>query len=201
MPSTRISRCLDVAAATIGLALASPVLVIAAVAIKVADPGTVLYRQPRTGINGRPFAILKLRTMTSDAEHQGLGLLVAQNDPRITRPGKWLRASSIDELPQLWNVLRGDMALVGPRPTVKSQTDQYTPQQRRRLEVKPGLTGWAQINGRNSLSWPERIELDVWYVEHKSLALDFAIILKTPLALLKPAALYGPAGATRDLNG
>jgi lipopolysaccharide/colanic/teichoic acid biosynthesis glycosyltransferase len=127
-------------------------------------------------------------------------MIVAANDARITRPGRWLRLTSLDETPQLWNVLRGDMAIVGPRPTISSQVERYTSHQCRRLEVLPGITGWAQVNGRNSLSWADRIELDVWYVEHKSLWLDLKVIARTPRALIPTSALYGPDGVTRDLE-
>lgn len=180
----------------VGLLLTSPLLVAAALAIKLSDRGPVLYKQERIGQGGQPFTILKLRTMTVGAENNGLGLLIAENDSRITAPGRVLRASSIDELPQLLNVLRGEMALVGPRPTVASQVEQYTAEQRRRLDVKPGLTGWAQVNGRNRLSWPQRIALDVWYVENKSLWLDLVIMARTPFALLNGKAVYGPSGGT-----
>lgn len=179
--------------------IASPILICAVIAIKVSDRGPVLYKQERVGKNGRPFTILKLRTMTVGAENIGLGLSVAHNDSRITVAGSVLRATSVDELPQLINVLRGEMSLVGPRPTVASQVERYNHEQRRRLEVKPGLTGWAQINGRNTLSWPERIVLDVWYVDNRSVWLDIKIIAMTPKALLNPISLYGPSGINTDL--
>lgn len=193
------SRCLDILGSLVGLLALSPLLATAALAIKLSDRGPVLYRQQRVGKDGSLFTILKLRTMSVGAESKGLGLLIAHNDARITRPGKVLRASSIDELPQLVNVLRGDMALVGPRPTVMSQVEKYTPEQLRRLEVRPGLTGWAQINGRNSLSWPERINLDVWYVDNKSLWLDLKILARTPGSLLKRESIYGPSGINAGL--
>jgi len=198
MGKISVNRMLDILGSAAGLAAASPVLALSALAIKVADGGPVLYRQERIGLGGEPFTILKLRTMSVGAERKGLGLQVSSNDSRITKPGKLLRASSIDELPQLINVLRGDMALVGPRPTVRSQVQKYTPQQRRRLEVKPGLTGWAQVNGRNSLSWPDRIGLDVWYVDNKTLTLDLKILVRTPGALLKSSSLYGATGVNPD---
>lgn len=191
-----VSRSLDVFGSIVGLLITSPLLVAAALAIKLSDRGPVLYKQERIGQGGQPFTIVKLRTMTVGAENNGLGLLIAENDSRITAPGSVLRASSIDELPQLLNVLWGDMALVGPRPTVASQVAQYTAEQRRRLDVKPGLTGWAQVNGRNRLSWPERIALDIWYVENKSLWLDLVILARTPLSLLDGKAVYGPSGGT-----
>lgn len=199
MGSISSSRSLDILGSITGLLLASPILVVSAVAIKLSGGGPVLYKQERIGKDGKPFTMYKLRTMTVGAENKGLGLLIAQNDSRITRVGRILRTSSVDELPQLLNVLRGEMALVGPRPTVISQVERYTSEQRRRLEVKPGLTGWAQINGRNTLSWPERISLDVWYVENRSVWLDISILARTPIALLNAGSVYGPSGANGDL--
>jgi lipopolysaccharide/colanic/teichoic acid biosynthesis glycosyltransferase len=178
-----VNRALDVAGASVALALASPVLAVAALAIKLEDRGPVLYRQRRVGKDGSEFELLKLRTMVPDAEMHGAGFAVNRGDPRITRMGRLLRRLSLDELPQLWNVVRGEMSLIGPRPTLQYQVDQYTPRQRRRLEVKPGITGWAQIHGRASLPWEERIELDVWYVENRSPRVDLKILLRTPLAL------------------
>jgi lipopolysaccharide/colanic/teichoic acid biosynthesis glycosyltransferase len=176
-------RGLDVVVAGLGLIVASPVLALAALAIKLEDRGSVLYRQQRVGKDGGDFELLKLRTMVVGAEKLGAGYAVNRGDPRITRVGRALRRLSLDELPQLWNILRGDMSVVGPRPTLRYQVDNYTARQRRRLEVKPGLTGWAQVNGRASLPWDERIELDVWYVEHRSIWLDLRILARTPLAL------------------
>jgi lipopolysaccharide/colanic/teichoic acid biosynthesis glycosyltransferase len=178
-----LNRALDVAAAGVGLAVASPVLALAALAIKLEGSGPVLYRQRRVGLNGEEFELLKLRTMEVGAEEKGAGFAVDKGDPRITRVGRLLRRLSIDEVPQLWNVVRGDMSLVGPRPTLAYQVERYTPRQRRRLDVKPGITGWAQIHGRARLPWEERIELDVWYVEHHSAWLDLKILARTPLAL------------------
>jgi lipopolysaccharide/colanic/teichoic acid biosynthesis glycosyltransferase len=183
-------RALDLIGAAVGLTLSAPVLAAAAVAVRLEDDGPVFFRQERVGQDGRPFEVLKLRTMIVDAHTQGAGYAVDKGDSRITRIGHLLRKTSIDELPQLWNVLRGEMSLVGPRPTLAYQVERYTDRQRRRLEVKPGLTGWAQINGRASLSWPERIELDVWYVEHRSLALDLRILLRTVSVLLRPGVVY-----------
>ncbi len=178
-----MNRAADVALASVGLAIASPVLAAAAAATRLQDGGPVLYRQRRVGKDGEEFELLKLRTMVVGAEHQGAGLAVAQGDSRITRTGRILRRLSIDELPQLWNVIRGDMSLIGPRPTLAYQVERYTPRQRRRLEVRPGLTGWAQVHGRAALPWDERIELDVWYVEHRSARVDLKILALTPLAL------------------
>jgi lipopolysaccharide/colanic/teichoic acid biosynthesis glycosyltransferase len=179
-----VNRALDVAGASLGLVLASPFLAASALAIKLEDGGPVLYRQRRVGKDGEDFELLKLRTMVVGAESQGAGWAVNEGDPRITRAGRLLRRLSLDELPQLWNVVRGDMSLIGPRPTLRYQVEKYTDRQRRRLEVKPGITGWAQIHGRAALPWEERIELDVWYVEHRSPLLDVKILLRTPLALL-----------------
>jgi lipopolysaccharide/colanic/teichoic acid biosynthesis glycosyltransferase len=179
-----MNRPADVLGASIGLVLASPVLAAAAVAIKLEDGGPILYRQRRVGYQGRDFDLLKLRTMVVGAERQGAGYAVNRGDPRITRTGRVLRRLSLDELPQLWNIVRGDMSLIGPRPTLRYQVEEYTPRQRRRLDVKPGLTGWAQVHGRTKLPWDERIELDVWYVEHRSPWLDLKILLRTPLALV-----------------
>ena len=178
-----MNRAADVLGASLGLVLASPVLAAAAVAIKLEDGGPVLYRQQRVGYRGEDFELLKLRTMVVGAEKQGAGFAVNRGDPRITRTGRLLRRLSLDELPQLWNVVRGDMSLIGPRPTLRYQVEQYTPRQRRRVDVKPGLTGWAQVNGRTKLPWDERIELDVWYVEHRSPWVDLKILLRTPLAI------------------
>ena len=178
-----MNRAADVAAAGLGLAVASPLLAAAAPAIKLEDGRPVLYRQRRVGLGGEEFDLLKLRTMVVGAERIGAGPAVNQGDPRITRVGRILRRLSLDELPQLWNVVRGEMSLIGPRPTLRYQVERYTERQRRRLDVKPGITGWAQIHGRAALPWEERIELDVWYVENRSPWLDVKILLRTPLAL------------------
>jgi lipopolysaccharide/colanic/teichoic acid biosynthesis glycosyltransferase len=178
-----VRRALDILAAAAGLILASPLLLLGALAVKLEDRGPVLYRQIRVGKDGEDFELLKLRTMVVGAESIGAGYAVSAGDARITRSGRVLRKTSIDELPQLWNVVRGDMSLVGPRPTLRYQVERYSPRQARRLEVKPGITGWAQVNGRAALPWDERIELDVWYVEHRSAWLDLRILARTPLAL------------------
>jgi lipopolysaccharide/colanic/teichoic acid biosynthesis glycosyltransferase len=179
-----LNRVVDAVGAGLGLALASPVLAAAAAAIKLDDGGPVFYRQRRVGRDGEEFELVKLRTMVVGAEGQGAGFAINAGDPRITRVGRLLRRLSIDELPQLWNVVRGDMSLIGPRPTLAYQVERYTPRQRRRLEVKPGITGWAQIHGRAALPWEDRIELDVWYVENRSPRVDLKILLRTPRALL-----------------
>jgi lipopolysaccharide/colanic/teichoic acid biosynthesis glycosyltransferase len=184
------SRALDIAIAVAVLAVTGPVLALAALAIRLESRGPVLYRQRRVGLGGEPFELWKLRTMVPRAETMGAGVYVLEGDPRITRTGRLLRRFSLDELPNLVNVLKGDMAVVGPRPTVQEQVDRYTERQRRRLDVKPGITGWAQVNGRTSLPWPERIELDVWYVEHRSLRLDLEILLKTARMLATGHGLY-----------
>jgi lipopolysaccharide/colanic/teichoic acid biosynthesis glycosyltransferase len=178
-----VNRAADVALAGVGLVLASPILAAAVLAVKLEDGGPVLFRQGRVGKDGEDFELFKLRSMVVDAERQGTGYAVDRGDARITRVGRFLRRTSIDELPQLWNVVRGDMSVIGPRPTLRYQVDRYTERQRRRLEVRPGLTGWAQIHGRATLPWDERIELDVWYVEHRSPRLDLKILLRTPLVL------------------
>jgi lipopolysaccharide/colanic/teichoic acid biosynthesis glycosyltransferase len=178
-----VNRALDAAGAAVGLAVAAPALGLAALAIKLLDGGPVLFRQQRVGKDGAEFELLKLRTMVVGAETKGAGFAVDEGDPRITRTGRMLRRLSLDELPQLWNVLRGDMSIIGPRPTLRYQVDRYTERQRRRLEVKPGLTGWAQIHGRARLPWDDRIELDVWYVEHRTPLVDLTIIARTPFAL------------------
>ena len=161
-----MNRLFDVLISGAALFVTSPVMIAAILAIRLETDGTPIYRQRRVGKDGAPFELLKLRTMVAGAEYLGAGLAVNEGDPRITRIGGLLRRFSLDELPNLINVLRGEMAIVGPRPTIQAQVDQYTDRQRRRLEVKPGITGWAQVNGRASLPWHERIELDIWYVEH-----------------------------------
>jgi lipopolysaccharide/colanic/teichoic acid biosynthesis glycosyltransferase len=186
-----LPRVADVALASLGLALASPVLAIAAVAIKLTSRGPVIYRQRRVGRDGEPFDLLKLRTMRLGADPVGVGTPVLHGDPRVTRAGRTLRRFSLDELPNLVNVLRGEMAIVGPRPTLAAQVDLYTARQRRRLEVKPGLTGWAQVNGRAGIPWEERIELDVWYVDHRSPTLDLRVLGRTVRLLATGHGLYG----------
>jgi lipopolysaccharide/colanic/teichoic acid biosynthesis glycosyltransferase len=197
-----ITRALDLMIAGIGTAVTAPLVAALALAVRLESPGDPIYRQARVGKDGQPFEIFKLRTMVSGAEFQGAGIALAQGDPRITRVGAVLRRYSLDELPNLWNVLRGEMAIVGPRPTVDSQVHQYTPRQRGRLAVRPGLTGWAQVNGRTSLPWPQRIELDLWYVEHRSLALDLRILARTVSLVLTGAGLYkGATGGWQEPPG
>ncbi len=191
-------RAFDVVVAAAALALTSPILAVAIVAIRLESKGHPIYRQRRVGRDGEPFELIKLRTMVSGAETMGAGLAVNHGDARITRVGAVLRRFSLDELPNLVNVLRGEMSIVGPRPTVQVQVDQYTDRQRRRLEVKPGITGWAQVNGRASLPWHERIELDVWYVDNRSLLLDLRILARTARMLATGQGLYkGETGGWR----
>jgi lipopolysaccharide/colanic/teichoic acid biosynthesis glycosyltransferase len=190
-----IRRLIDILVATTVLLLCSSILLLAMLAIRLESRGAAIYRQRRSGRDGTVFELLKLRTMVDGAEHIGAGLAINANDSRITRVGSLLRRSSLDELPNLVNVLRGEMSLIGPRPTIPAQVEQYTDRQRGRLAIKPGITGWAQVNGRASLPWSERIELDLYYVEHRSLALDLKIILRTPAMVLAGAGLYkGHAG-------
>jgi lipopolysaccharide/colanic/teichoic acid biosynthesis glycosyltransferase len=186
-----MSRALDIALAGIGLALSAPLMLIAAVAIKLDSRGPVIYRQHRVGKDGRRFEVYKLRTMRPGADPVGVGTPVLEDDPRVTRVGRVLRRVSLDEIPNLVNVLRGELAIVGPRPTLAAQVDLYTERQRRRLEVKPGITGWAQVNGRAGIPWEERIELDIWYVDNRSLALDLRILGRTARLLLTGHGLYG----------
>jgi lipopolysaccharide/colanic/teichoic acid biosynthesis glycosyltransferase len=195
-----MNRAFDVALSAAGLAVAAPVLGAAAAAIKLEDGGPVFYRQTRVGKEGADFELVKLRTMIAGAEKLGAGFAVNEGDPRITRVGRVLRKLSLDELPQLWNVLRGDMSLIGPRPTLRYQVEQYSERQRKRLDVKPGITGWAQVHGRATLPWADRIELDVWYVEHRSPRLDLKILAKTPLALFG-GTYKGDTGGWKGASG
>ena len=175
-----MNRALDVAIAGTGLVLTSPLLAASALAVKLDDRGPILYRQARVGRDGRDFELLKLRTMIVGAETKGAGFAVDRGDPRITRVGRFLRRTSLDELPQLWNVVHGEMSLIGPRPTLRYQVEKYTPRQRRRLEVLPGITGWAQIHGlRGNTSIQKRVEYDLYYIEHWSLLLDLKILART----------------------
>jgi lipopolysaccharide/colanic/teichoic acid biosynthesis glycosyltransferase len=194
-----IRRAFDVAVAGGALLVLSPFLLLATVAIRLESRGSPIYRQRRVGKDGRQFDVLKLRTMVSGAEHMGRGLAVSEGDTRITRVGRFLRRTSLGEVPSLVNVLRGEMSIIGPRPTVPVQVDRYTERQRGRLAVKPGITGWAQVNGRTELSWDERIELDLWYIEHRSLRLDLDIMVRTVRMVLGGHGLYrGETPAWRD---
>jgi len=185
-----IRRTIDVLGGALALILATPVIVVAMLAIRLESRGHPIYRQRRVGKDGRQFDLLKLRTMVDGAEHVGAGLAVNENDPRVTRVGALLRRTSLDELPNLLNVVRGELSFIGPRPTIPVQVAQYTERQRGRLAIKPGITGWAQVNGRTSLPWGERIELDLYYIEHRSPALDLRILLRTVTIVLGGSGLY-----------
>lgn len=171
-----LKRSLDVFLAVLTMILFMPVMIGVALAVRINMGGPVLFTQLRPGLHGRPFRMIKFRTMRNLVDSHGLPLA---DEQRMTRLGAWLRASSLDELPEVWNVLRGDMSIVGPRPLLMAYLPLYTARQARRHEVRPGITGWAQINGRNAISWPQRFDLDVWYVDNRSLLLDFKIFLKT----------------------
>jgi len=179
-----VPRILDTLIALLALIVLSPLLVVAVIAIRLGSPGPAIYRQRRVGLGGREFELLKLRTMVQGSDPVGVGTVVARDDPRVTRVGRLLRRTSLDEIPNLVNVLRGEMAIVGPRPTIPAQVVDYTPRQHRRHEVRPGLTGWAQVKGRAGIPWEERIELDVEYVERRSLALDLRILVQTAWLLV-----------------
>ena len=183
-------RAVDLVLGGIVAALTAPLVALLALVIRLESPGNPIYQQTRVGKAGQSFEIYKLRTMVHGAEFTGARMAIQRGDARITRVGAILRRFSLDELPNLWNVLRGEMSIVGPRPTIPIQVEQYTDRQRGRLAVKPGITGWAQINGRAELPWPERIELDLWYVEHQSLALDVRILARTGRAVLSGQGLY-----------
>jgi len=185
-----IRRAIDIVAGGLMLTLAAPFIALAMLAIRIESKGRAIYKQRRVGRDGRPFDLLKLRTMVDGAEGIGAGLAVNENDPRITRVGALLRRTSLDELPNLLNVVRGEMSLIGPRPTIPVQVAQYTERQRGRLAVKPGITGWAQVNGRSALPWSERIELDLHYIEHRSLSLDLRIVWRTIAIVLGGSGLY-----------
>jgi len=196
-----LRRLFDLVTAAVALVVTSPLLLLALIAVPLESRGSPIYRQRRVGLDGREFEVIKLRTMVSGAENLGAGLAVAENDERVTRLGALLRRSSVDELPNLINVLRGEMAIIGPRPTVGSQVEQYTPRQRGRLTVRPGITGWAQVNGRAGLPWDERIELDLWYIENRSWKLDRQILRRSFSTVLGGEDLYredGPAWTPRD---
>jgi lipopolysaccharide/colanic/teichoic acid biosynthesis glycosyltransferase len=179
-----VPRAFDIAVSIAALALLAPVMLIAAIAVRLSGRGPILYRQRRVGLGGREFQMLKLRTMVEGSDPVGVGRVVTRDDPRVTRAGRLLRRTSLDEIPNLLNVLRGEMAIVGPRPTIPAQVEAYTARQHRRHEVRPGITGWAQVRGRAGIPWEERIELDVWYVDHRSAALDLRILARTAWLLL-----------------
>jgi lipopolysaccharide/colanic/teichoic acid biosynthesis glycosyltransferase len=177
-------RVFDIVVAALALIVLSPAIALAAIAIRLGSRGPAIYRQRRVGLGGHEFELLKLRTMVEGSDPVGVGTVVAREDPRVTRAGRFLRRSSLDELPNLVNVLRGEMAIVGPRPTIPAQVKDYTPRQHRRHEVRPGLTGLAQVQGRAGIPWTERIELDVEYVERRSALLDLQILARTVALLL-----------------
>lgn len=186
----RLKRTIDITFASLGLLILLPLFVALGIAIKLDSSGSVFFRQSRAGKSGKVFSIYKFRTMVNNAQKMGEGVFVKENDTRITRLGKFLRRSSLDELPQLINVVKGEMSLVGPRPTLPYQIENYTEYQKKRLLLRPGITGWAQVNGRNNLSWPEKIEYDVWYVSNISIFLDIKIMFKTMGVLFKKDCLY-----------
>lgn len=195
-----VKRVTDIVISSICLFMLFPILLIIALLIKLDSKGSALFIQERSGKEGKIFKIYKFRSMVTNAHRMGLGLEVAKDDFRITRVGSLIRRLSLDELPQLINVLNGDMSIVGPRPALPHQLEKYTDRQRKRLLVKPGITGWAQINGRNNLDWPERIELDVWYVDNQTFLLDLIILIKTIKVVLSREGSYGKDGVTRDLR-
>ena len=195
----RAKRAVDLLVAVPACAALAPAMGLIALWVRRDSPGPAIFRQRRVGAFGRPFTVLKFRTMVQDAERIGPGLAVTEDDARITRSGRLLRRLSLDELPQLWNVVRGDMSLVGPRPTVPSQVERYTPRQRRRLEARPGLTGRAQVRGRASLPWSARIEIDIEYVDTWSMRLDLAILARTVRVVLAKEGTYKGATGGFDL--
>ena len=193
----RLKRAVDITLCSVGLVLFSPFLALAAVAVKFDSRGPIFFRLRAAGLHAKPFLQLKLRTMVENARDRGDCFETYATDPRITRVGRFLRRWSIDELPQLWNVLRGEMSLVGPRPTFVELAARYSPEQARRLAVLPGITGLAQVNGRNALNWPERMQHDLHYVENYSLWMDFSILVRTMPALLHYEGIYGKDGRVR----
>jgi lipopolysaccharide/colanic/teichoic acid biosynthesis glycosyltransferase len=193
MPAFDPKRLFDVAASGTALVLLSPLFLLVAAAVLVALGRPVLFRQVRPGLDGRPFRLAKFRTMRDAVDSRGRPLGDAE---RLTRFGRFLRSTSLDELPELWNVLRGDMSLVGPRPLLMHYLGHYSPEQARRHEVRPGLTGWAQVNGRNALDWPQKLALDVWYVDNRSFALDLKILWRTVIQVLRRHGITAEGSAT-----
>lgn len=187
-----MKRLLDIVVSIIGLIVLSPILLIVALAVLIAMGRPVLFRQTRPGRGGKPFDMLKFRTMRADTQGGG----VASDAHRLTRTGAFLRRTSLDELPELWNILKGDMSLVGPRPLLMQYLDRYTPEQARRHDVRPGLTGWAQVNGRNALSWEEKFALDTWYVNNRSFGLDVRIMAMTAWQIIRPRGISAEGEAT-----
>jgi lipopolysaccharide/colanic/teichoic acid biosynthesis glycosyltransferase len=189
-----VKRLMDLAIAIPAALISAPLIAVLWLIIRLESPGDPIFRQTRAGLAGVPFEIFKLRTMVQNAQSIGAGDAVVAGDARLTRSGRWLRRTSLDELPNLWNVIRGEMSIVGPRPTLPGQVERYTDRQRIRLQVRPGITGWAQVNGRSSLTWPERIELDIHYVEHRSTRLDLDILVRTVGTLLRSGDVYHEGG-------
>ena len=171
-----MKRLFDIAISAVALLLLSPILLVVATMVRAKLGTPVLFRQARPGLHGRPFTLAKFRTMRDALDHNGRAL---PDEQRLTSFGRTLRSTSLDELPELWNVLKGDMSLVGPRPLLMQYLERYSPDQARRHDVRPGLTGWAQVKGRNALTWPEKLALDVWYVDNRSFLLDLKIIAMT----------------------
>jgi lipopolysaccharide/colanic/teichoic acid biosynthesis glycosyltransferase len=198
--SWRAKLALERFVAVCALVVLSPVFAAIAILIMSDTDLPVFYRQVRVGRGRRPFVMYKFRTMVRDAERMEGGLDLSVDDDRITRVGRWLRTTSLDELPQLINVAKGEMSLIGPRPGLLDQVARYTPRQLRRLEVRPGLTGWAQVRGRNALSWDERIEHDIWYIDHWSPLLDLRIAARTPFVVFSRDGLYGVDGRNPDIG-
>jgi undecaprenyl phosphate N,N'-diacetylbacillosamine 1-phosphate transferase len=193
-----LKRIIDIISGVIGLIITSPLWLYVVIKIKTEDRGPVFFVQERVGKDGKLFRMYKFRSMVVGAEKKGLGVFVNTDDERITKIGKFIRKTSIDELPQLINVLKGEMSIVGPRPTLEYQVERYNKEQKRRLLVKPGITGWAQINGRNNMTWPEKIKLDLWYVDYWSVGLDLKIIFKTFLSVVKKEGIYSEEGIVID---
>jgi len=190
-----MKRALDLGLAGLGLVLTAPLLLAVGAAIRLGMGSPVIFVQERAGLGGRSFRLYKFRTMRQAARP---GLEVQSDAERLTPLGRWLRRWSLDELPQLWNVWRGDMSLVGPRPLPVRYLPRYTPLQARRHEVPPGITGWAQIHGRNAQTWPDRLALDVWYVDHRSLGLDLSILAHTVTRVLGGRGVSAAGGATME---
>lgn len=190
-----MKRLFDVVCAALALLLLSPVLIVVAWLVRRQLGSPILFRQMRPGLGGKPFQMVKFRTMLDATDANGVAL---PDSERLTRFGRFLRASSLDELPELWNVLKGDMSLVGPRPLLMDYLPLYSPQEFRRHEVRPGVTGWAQVNGRNALSWQQKFELDVWYVDNRSFWLDMRILWKTVIKVLKREGISAQGEATME---
>lgn len=188
-----LKRAIDIVGAGLGMLVLSPLMLVAAVAVCISMGRPILFRQVRPGLKARRFTIVKFRTMADTRDHAGK--LLYDGD-RLTKVGRFMRATSIDELPALWNVLKGDMSLVGPRPLLIAYLDRYSAEQNRRHDVKPGITGWAQINGRNSISWNEKFALDVWYVDHRSTWVDLRILLGTVGQVLRSRGINAASSAT-----